>query len=63
VNDGDVVSVIFGCNTPIILRESEVEEMFVSDAFVSGLMDGEAVEDVWLNSDEEKATVRKFCMR
>jgi hypothetical protein len=63
VNDGDVVSVVFGCNTPIILRESEAEETFVSDAFVFGLMDGEAVEDVWLNSDEGKAALRKFCIQ
>ena len=61
VREGDVLAVLHGCKTPVILRplhdlllSSDDEHFeFVSDAFVYGLMDGEAVQNV---SDNEKQT-------
>jgi hypothetical protein len=47
---GDVVCVLFGCSVPVILRntgsESESRWVFVGESFVTGVMDGELVEDM-----------------
>lgn len=39
----DSVVVLFGCQTPVILRKDGPEYELIDDCFVHGLMDGEAV--------------------
>jgi hypothetical protein len=57
VRPGDVVAVLFGCRLPVILRpcgDDGTSYRLVSVCYVSGFMDGEAVE-MWKNgllSDE-----------
>ena len=41
VKVGDIVSVLFGCKTPVILREEGSEYTLVGDSFIYGLMDGQ----------------------
>ncbi|KAH8878816.1 HET-domain-containing protein [Thozetella sp. PMI_491] len=41
---GDAVFVVFGCNVPIVLRQTDSGWLLVGEAFVTGIMDGEQVE-------------------
>jgi hypothetical protein len=44
--EGDTIAILYGCNTPIILRQinaSELNYEFVGECFIHGIMDGEAV--------------------
>jgi hypothetical protein len=41
---GDVVFVLLGCDVPVILRQNGDRWIFVGEAFVMGIMDGEMVE-------------------
>jgi hypothetical protein len=42
---GDLVCILFGCNMPVILRETDVNRyVFVGECYVHGIMDGEAIE-------------------
>jgi hypothetical protein len=43
---GDVVAVFTGGLIPIILRPESGHYTFVGDAYVHGIMDGEAMQDV-----------------
>ncbi|CAG8958443.1 hypothetical protein HYFRA_00011120 [Hymenoscyphus fraxineus] len=43
---GDLICIIFGCSTPIILREIGSSFMLVGEAYVHGIMKGEAVKAV-----------------
>lgn len=52
----DIVVVLFGGRTPYILRQMENHYRLVSDCYVYGLMDGEAVK-MWQEGDLE---VRDF---
>jgi hypothetical protein len=74
VQTGDVVAVLMGCRTPVILREHGSEKHnFVSDAFVYGLMDGEAVRGVTMTEESDYACqagdsgrdfeLRRWCIR
>ncbi|KAL5330658.1 hypothetical protein ACEPPN_000177 [Leptodophora sp. 'Broadleaf-Isolate-01'] len=40
---GDLVAVIFGCSTPIVIRKDRTNFKVVGEAYVQGLMDGEAI--------------------
>lgn len=44
--EGDVVAILTGASVPIILRPAENFFTVVGDAYVHGIMDGEAVEDI-----------------
>lgn len=48
--EGDYICILFGCSVPVILREHEAAEgpffTFVGEAYVHGVMDGEAVSKV-----------------
>jgi len=41
---GDIVFVLLGCNVPVILRQDGDRWVFVGEAFVLGIMDGEMAE-------------------
>jgi hypothetical protein len=44
-NTGDIVAVFFGCDLPVILRELGINQFaFIGEAYVQGIMDGEAIE-------------------
>ncbi|KAF2757536.1 hypothetical protein EJ05DRAFT_511333 [Pseudovirgaria hyperparasitica] len=57
----DIVCILFGCTVPVILREQkdehdEVYYEFVGEAFVYGMMDGEAVTSMSEEELQERAT-------
>lgn len=76
---GDDIVVLFGCQTPVILRvETDIDPegySFISDCFVHGLMDGEAVNGVTAEKQqgqyrytastgtEEGRVIEKFIIR
>ena len=41
---GDLVCVIFGCSTPILLRKVEDHYVVLGEAYLHGMMNGEAIE-------------------
>lgn len=41
--EGDLIPIIFGCSTPILLRPCGEHSLVVREAYVHGLMDGEAM--------------------
>ncbi len=47
---GDIVFVLLGCNVPVILRQDGDRWVFIGEAFVLGIMDGEMAESA--DSDE-----------
>jgi hypothetical protein len=58
VQKNDTVCVLFGCSTPVVLRPmwtGEGDYTVVGPAFVLGMMDGEALEN--LKPDERKFTL------
>lgn len=59
VEPGDEVVVLFGCRVPFILRRCGSAYRLVSDCYIPGLMDGEAVR-MWTNGDlqAEKFEIR-----
>lgn len=62
VKPGDMLVVLFGCDTPVVLRPIESDTSqgraktyhFISDVFVHGLMDGEAVQGVNVIADGDR---------
>ena len=49
---GDSIVVLFGCKTPVILRPDFKVYEFVDDCFVYGLMDGEIIQMVSMESED-----------
>jgi len=43
VKDGDLIAIIFGCSTPIVIRPYRRYYRVLGEAYVQGLMDGEAI--------------------
>lgn len=41
---GDLIAIVFGCSTPIVIRPYGEHFQVVGDAYIQGLMDGEAIE-------------------
>lgn len=41
---GDLIAIIFGCSTPLVIRPKEGYFQVVGEAYVQGLMNGEALE-------------------
>ena len=56
---GDLIAVVFGCSTPIIIRPCGEYFQVVGEAYVQGLMDGEAMP--FLNSGDVKTQNFTFC--
>lgn len=44
--NGDLICIIFGCSTPIVLRGKENSFELVGEAYVHGIMHGEALEEI-----------------
>ena len=71
----DSVAALYGGKTPFILRsagltrasdETEAKErhVLVSDAYIGGLMEGEAIErqDCWIRDLPDEPALREFCI-
>jgi len=56
---GDLISVIFGCSTPIVIRPHGKLFKVVGEAYVQGLMDGEAMR--FLESGDFQVQDFTFC--
>ena len=53
---GDIVCIIFGCSTPIILRRKENAFQLVGEAYIHGIMNGEALKGI----GSQKYAMRDF---
>ncbi|TVY16139.1 Heterokaryon incompatibility protein 6, OR allele [Lachnellula arida] len=53
---GDLVAIIFGCSTPMVIRPTGKWFLVVGEAYVQGIMDGEAMEVM----EAGKAKVQSF---
>lgn len=42
---GDIIAIVYGCNTPFLLRPVSTGYLLVGECYVYGLMDGEAIEN------------------
>ncbi|KAK3395040.1 heterokaryon incompatibility protein-domain-containing protein [Podospora didyma] len=75
IKPGDSVAVLYGGKTPFILRsagsttpsdETDAKERhrLVSDAYIEGLMQGEAIEreDCWMRDHPDEPALREFCI-
>ena len=75
VKAGDEVVVLYGGKTPFVLRsagrtaetdetEAKIRHRLVSDAYVYGLMDGEAIklQDCWVRDHPGEPARREFCI-
>lgn len=40
---GDLIAIIFGCSTPLVLRPNGNKYVIVGEAYVEGFMDGEGI--------------------
>jgi len=40
---GDLICILFGCSCPVVLRPRHHGYIFIGDAYVDGIMDGEAM--------------------
>ncbi len=50
---GDLVTIMMGSQVPLVLRQVQQHYMFIGDAFIDGVMDGEA----WAERDENEKKV------
>ena len=53
VHTGDLVIIMMGSQVPLVLREVQQHYVFVGDAFIDGVMDGEA----WAERDETEKKI------
>jgi hypothetical protein len=53
---GDLVAIVFGCSTPLIIRPREERFIVVGEAYVQGFMNGEALRLI----DGDKCEVQSF---
>ncbi|KAJ4176424.1 hypothetical protein NW767_015448 [Fusarium falciforme] len=56
---GDLIAVLFGCSTPIVIRPRGKYFQVLGEAYVHGLMEGEAME--FLNSGKAQRQRFTFC--
>jgi hypothetical protein len=54
---GDVVCIFFGCKVPYILRPVGEHYLFIGDAYIHDIMDGEAMEQVHTGELEKRTFV------
>lgn len=40
---GDLIAIVFGCSTPLVIRRSGDQFQVVGEAYVEGMMDGDAL--------------------
>ena len=51
---GDVISILFGCSTPMVLRPLGSHYRLIGEAYVHGIMDGEGTEDYLCGKQREE---------
>lgn len=56
---GDLIAILFGCSTPIIIRTFGEHFQVIGEAYVQGIMDGEAMK--FLNQGKFKMEEFTFC--
>jgi hypothetical protein len=56
---GDLVAIVFGCSTPLVVRPKGNYFQVVGEAYVQGMMDGEAIE--LLKTSEYRPQCFTFC--
>jgi hypothetical protein len=54
---GDLVAILFGCSTPLIIRPRGKSSELVGEAYVQGFMNGEALKKI----DDDMYKVQSFC--
>ena len=59
IKAGDKIAILFGCSTPIVIRPHGKYFQILGEAYIQGLMDGEALDS--LKSGEVEATFFTFC--
>lgn len=59
VRKGDLIAIILGCSTPIIIRPHGDVFQVLGEAYIQGLMDGEAMQ--FLEIGQCQAQMFKFC--
>ncbi|KAH6662018.1 hypothetical protein B0J14DRAFT_496506 [Halenospora varia] len=40
---GDLICILFGCSVPVIIRKVKNHHILIGEAYVRGIMDGEAI--------------------
>jgi hypothetical protein len=56
---GDLIAIIYGCSTPLVIRPCGGQFQIVGEAYVEGFMDGEAVGH--LHSSDFQIKTFSFC--
>jgi hypothetical protein len=59
ITSGDKIAIIFGCSAPIVIRPAGSNFQVLGEAYIHGLMDGEALD--FLESGECKLQDFTFC--
>ncbi|KAF2640327.1 HET-domain-containing protein [Massarina eburnea CBS 473.64] len=54
---GDLIAIVFGCSTPVVIRPRGPHFQVLGEAFVQGLMDGEAMEGLELGKFHSQSFV------
>jgi hypothetical protein len=54
---GDVIAILFGSQMPMILRKVNMHWLFIGEAYVHGIMYGEALDQLDLTKDVETFTI------
>ena len=44
LSEGDIIAVLYGCNSPVVLRPCEDKFYVIGECYVDGVMDGELME-------------------
>jgi hypothetical protein len=59
VRRGDMIAIIFGCSTPVLLRPVRNDFVILGEVYVQGIMDGEAVASICL----DRTQIQEFVLR
>jgi len=68
VEVNDIICILLGCSVPVVLRKhgegTEQYYEFIGEAYIYGMMDGEALEQyAQLTQDELERTAQEFRLR
>jgi hypothetical protein len=56
---GDMISILFGCSTPMVLRPVGSHHQLIGEAYVHGIMSGEGTEDYL--RDRQRSEMFRLC--
>lgn len=57
--EGDLIVILLGCSTPIVIRPYGQHFQVIGEAYIQGLMDGEGIE--FLNDGKVEKRSFTFC--